>query len=440
MIQQFLNHIQRHNLCKTSDKILLAVSGGLDSMVMLQLFSQHNFNIGIAHCNFQLRGEESAGDEAHVKQTCKQLNIPCHTKVFNTKAIAQERKLSIQLAARELRYQYFQELIKQHGYTTIATAHHLNDVLETVILNLTRGTGIDGLTGIPVRTNNIIRPLLFASREWLRNYAVKNNITWREDSSNEKDDYQRNFIRHRVVPLLKEVNPSLEDTFRDTHDRIVMAQLLVRSQLKTISDFLISTNGTRITIDKRNVLELENAHAVLWELLKDYGFNYVQCKDLIQEHIPGKQFYSSKYRIIIDRNSFILEPRKESIPDALTIENTSDVLPRAGESLTFKTVDSNVFKLTKKLSVAQLDADKLVFPMTWRPWKPGDVLIPLGMKTSKKVSDLLIDAKVSLPDKEKITVIESAGEVVWVVGMRINEHYKVTEKTRRVFIIELNSV
>ncbi|MBT1702197.1 tRNA lysidine(34) synthetase TilS [Chryseosolibacter indicus] len=440
MIQQFLNHIQHHNLCKTSDKILLAVSGGLDSMVMLHLFHQQGFNIAVAHCNFQLRGEESAGDQEFASQVCSALNIPLFTKVFDTAAIASEKKQSIQVVARELRYAFFQQVLKENNFFAIATAHHLNDVLETVLLNITRGTGIDGLAGIPVKTQNIIRPMLFASRDNLKAYAKKNNLLWREDSSNQKDDYQRNFIRHHVVPLLKKVNPALEETFKDTHERIVSAQALAKKQLESIQNDIFLKSGNRIAIDKRKLSGVGSSEVVLWELLKDYGFNYTQCKDLATCETSGKRFWSADYRITVDRDSFLLDRHADAVKEEIIVNAQSTSVYRAGDTLVLKQIDFADFTLIKNAAIAQLDAEKVTFPLVWRPWKPGDALIPLGMENSKKISDLLIDSKIALPDKEKITVIESRGEIVWVVGMRIHDRFKVTGTTKRVLLLKVETI
>ncbi len=437
MTQQLLNHIKRYNLCKISDKILLAVSGGLDSMVMLNLFRHAGFSIAVAHCNFQLRGDESAGDENFIRTTCTNLGLPLHVQAFDTASIAKEEKQSIQVTARELRYDFFQNIVKQYQYDVIATAHHLDDVFETIIINLTRGTGIDGLIGIPVKTNNIIRPLLFASREDLLAYAKQEQLLWREDSSNEKDDYQRNFVRHQVIPLLKKLNPGFNETFKDTHKRVVAGHAMLKMQYDKVRDVIFRTTGNRTYINKQKLFDFAYPAEVLWELLKESGFNYTQCIDIVEVETAGKIFYSHAYQLSIDRSEYILEKRSFATSEIVFIEQGSEEAVRGNEKLKITIVTSEKFLLKKESAIAQLDFDKIEFPLSWRSWQPGDALIPLGMNASKKVSDVLIDAKVALPDKAQVTVLESAGQIIWIVGMRINNRFKVTETTGQVLILEL---
>jgi tRNA(Ile)-lysidine synthase len=438
VLEQFLNHIQRHSLCKTTDKILLAVSGGIDSMVMLHLFRCTSLQIGVVHCNFQLRGKDSTADEALVAGLCQQYGIPFHVTKFDTKKYGEDHSLSTQMAARALRYSYFESLLVEHQYDYLATAHHLNDVLETVLLNLVRGSGIEGLSGIPVKNNKIIRPLLFATREQILAYATENDVQWREDVSNDAEEYQRNFLRHQVIPRLKEINPNLHETFRNTSERLAGANALLKTYLQGVQREAFDLSHKQITITKKNILESTAPAVLLWELIKDRGFNFEQCQDMVKEHQPGKQFHSDKYVFTVDRQHFLILPREndKNIPSQyIQIEDT--IIENDKRFLDLTIVEKAAFRLNTLPSIAQVDVDKIKYPLVWRAWKAGDYFIPLGMRQSKKLSDFLIDLKLPSPQKEKITVIESDGTIIWVVGLRIHDHFKVTDGTKRVLTINL---
>jgi tRNA(Ile)-lysidine synthase len=436
MLQQFLNHIAATRLLKPTDKILLSVSGGIDSMVMLYLFKAAGFHAGVAHCNYQLRGGESDGDMKFVAEKTEACGFPFHVRKFDTSAYANSKGISVQMAARELRYDWFKELTQEHSYTVIATAHHLNDALETILLNLAKGTGLDGLTGIPVKQQKIIRPLLFASREQITEFAHQHGITWREDSSNVSDYYQRNLIRNQVIPLLKQINPNLEGTFVDTLFRINAAREFARLYLKDFSVRNIYYDGKHVLIKKEEIVNKPFGAVVLWELLKDLGFNFDQCIELAKVRQPGQTFHVERYDLVTDRNDFILT-RKSSRSSAPVIISKGDVYAEDGSTgLTFDIVNAHEFTMVKDENVALLDADKIAYPLTWRDWMDGDRFVPLGMTQNKKVSDFLVDEKVSLPEKGNVKVLESGGEIVWVVGRRIADGYKVTERTKRVMIIK----
>jgi tRNA(Ile)-lysidine synthase len=436
VVEQLLNHIHRHNLCKTTDKILLAVSGGIDSMVMLHLFREAGFQIGVAHCNFQLRGEDSMADEALVNQVCVENDIPFHAVRFDTLNHASSRGISTQMAARELRYEYFEELIQAQGYHYIATAHHLNDSLETTLLHFTRGTGIEGMTGIPLQQGRIIRPMLFATRAIIEDYAHQHRISWREDKSNFSDDYQRNLIRHTVVPRLRELNPNLEQTFRNTQERLHGADQLLKKFITHFREEAIRSSGTGWTIDIQKLRSQPSPQVLLWELVKEYGFNYEQCQRIISDHQPGKIFLSATYIITIDRNQFYVQRKDETSVSVFTIDSFTSGIQNESEALYFELVAKDKFQIQHHPERAQFDLEKMHYPLLWRPWKAGDSFIPLGMKHTKKLSDFLIDNKVPLPEKQQVTVLESGGTIVWVVGFRIHDHFKVTEQTRTVLTVD----
>jgi tRNA(Ile)-lysidine synthase len=433
VIQQLLNHIDQHNLCKTTDKILLAVSGGMDSMVMLDLFLKTRFTIGVVHCNFQLRGEDSELDEAFVRKTCGS-SIPCYSTKFETAGYAEKNKISIQMAARELRYNFFEHVRKSNEFDFVATAHQLNDSLETALLNFIRGTGLEGVGGISVKNETTIRPLLFATRQMLQDYAKANEIQWREDRSNQSNDYQRNFLRNNVVPLLKNVNPNLEETFSNTSERLKgaheISNLFVDELIRGFS------NSDGLDIRKDVILSVNSSAVILWEIIKRFGFNYQQAKEIVAEHQPGKSFHAQAHILTVDRESYLVRKRPiHAIPET-EIDLSEKEVSNGVKKITILEVSKHNFVLTTKTSIAQLDLNKIQFPLTWRLWKPGDSFVPYGMRQHKKLSDFFIDLKVALPEKDKITVVESNGTIVWVVGYRIHDDYKITDQTARILVLE----
>lgn len=440
MREQLSNHIALHGLFAPADRILLAVSGGMDSMVLLHLLHTSGYAVGVAHCNFQLRGGESDGDEALVHETCSAYGVPCYVKRFDTQSYASEQGLSIQMAARALRYDFFDLLREQHGYRWLATAHHANDSLETVLLNLVRGTGLDGLTGIPVRNGAIVRPLLFATRAAIAAYAQEHGIAWREDSSNSSDYYHRNLIRNQVLPLLRMINPNLDAGFPDSAERIAGARALAAGALDDLRDRLFTFQSDRIHINRTQLVNQPWPAVILWELLKQKGFTYEQCKVICQEHQTGCRFYTSTHELVTDREIYVVLPRTKDIPVSVHIDKETTTVRMPHVSLVLESLAVADFRLRRDAGIAQLDLDRLQFPLLWRVWQPGDSFIPLGMKHPKKISDFLIDLKMSLPDKEQVTVLVSGDEIVWVTGLRISDRFKVTADTRRVLVIRCASV
>jgi tRNA(Ile)-lysidine synthase len=430
VLQQFLNHIDTYSLCTKSTRILLAVSGGLDSIVMLHLFKEAGFTFGVAHCNFQLRGEESDGDEQFVHDLCRDLQIPFYTKRFDTDAYCQQHGLSVQMGARKLRYSWFNELLNDEQYEVLATAHHLNDSLETILLNWTKGSSLDGLLGIPVRNGNIIRPLLFATREALEVYATENILQWREDSSNATSDYQRNLIRHQIIPLLKSINPSLENTVQRGIKRMKGESELLGIYLTEWKRHFLTEHNQSLLLDKTGLEKHDNGAILLWKIIHHLGFSYETCVSIINSlgSQPGKRFIGEGYELNIDRNQLIVYPVKEE-SDGILIHADQNLATLGTWSITLALTNDLQFH-TNNPYQALLDADKLSYPLQWRYWKAGDTFFPLGMGHHKKVSDLLIDEKVSVADKSQVTVLESAGDIIWVVGHRIDNRYKITAKTR----------
>lgn len=435
----FLNHIAKKKLLVGEDKILLAISGGIDSMVMLHLFQECKFKFSVAHANFQLRDSESEGDENFVKDFCKKNSISFFTKKFETEQYGKTNHLSIQMAARELRYQWFHELLIEYQFDSIATAHHLNDSIETVLLNFVRGSGLEGLDGIASKNGKVIRPLLFATRKEIKNYADENKIEWREDRSNISDDYPRNFIRHRVYPLLKELNPSLERTFSESQEKITGAVELMETGIKQWRGEFEKKKDDQILLAKKGFEQVKNLESILWNLIKGFGFNFDQCRQIVfaLHGQSGKLFSTSQFELVVDRDHLIISKIKAQLEETLIELNQTEA-----------TLGNFKLQIEKKEKVsikddpfvAVLDIGKLKFPLKWRKWKSGDFFYPLGMTHKKKLSDFLIDQKISLADKETITVLESGNEIVWVVGQRIDERYKVVDSVTSTIICRLSTV
>lgn len=434
MLEQFLNHIRKHDLCQPDDTILLAVSGGVDSVVMLHLFKEAGFTIGVAHCNFQLRGKESDADEAFVRQLTQQLNIPFFSNRFDTDTFAWEKGISTQMAARELRYNWFNSLLTEYGYKHLATGHHFDDTLETILLNLTRGSSLEGLSGIPVRNGKVIRPLLFATRVEVEKFATDHDILWRTDQSNLTDDYQRNFIRHQIVPKLRELNPSLENTLHAGLEKLQSDIELVHTFVQDWKQQYLSENHERTVIEKKGFEELKHSAHLLWRVVRDKGFNVEQCVEIIRalHHQSGKQFLSVTHTLLVDRIQLIITPRLNKQEDVLISEYQQEV--QCGPWKFFLEQSSAGVEVKANPLLAFLDADKLKYPLRLRRWRPGDFFYPLGMDHKRKLSDFLIDKKLSRADKEAVIVLESNGDIVWVAGHRIDNRYKITPETRAALI------
>ena len=433
LIEKFIEFNADKRLASTKKKTLLAVSGGVDSVVMCDLYHAAKFPFAIAHCNFQLRGEESDGDEQLVKELAKKYGVDVYVQTFETKRYAEEKGISIQLAARELRYNWFEELRKKQNLNLIATAHHLNDNIETILFNLAKGTGIRGLRGIPVRHGNIIRPLLFAAREEIDLYQSEHQLVFREDSSNAEDKYTRNKIRHQIIPLLKEINPSLENAFAEKVELFTELETMYEKQVKKSSAQLFLARGNDIYIPLLKLKKTENASSVLFEYLKDFGFNSDQVDDMLVavDAEAGKQFLTSQARIIKDRRFFILTKLADNNFAVQFIQEGLTELKMGEKWLVINSATPEQIKPDK--SSAFIDRSKLEFPLLVRPWKAGDYFYPFGMKMKKKkLKKFFNDEKLPAHEREKVMVLESNKKLVWVVGHRIDERFKVTPNTKDV--------
>ena len=441
MLDQFLSFINKHNLIQPSQKVLLAVSGGMDSVVMCDLFSKAKINFVIAHCNFGLRGEESNEDEMFVKKLSIKYKVPFMVTTFQTADFAETEKISIQMAARILRYEWFEKIRREQNCNYIATAHHQNDVLETVLLNLTKGTGIAGLHGIRVKNGHIIRPLLFAEKETFFDYVVENQIIWREDSSNESNKYQRNLIRNEVVPLLKQINPNLENSMSHTVERIAAVEDIFEQEIEMLRKQITWADAQAVFVNYKAIQTLSQPVIKLSELLKPYHFSYQQSQDIFEafDKESGKTFLSPTHTLVKDRTELVITQKslQSFVSQVITIDNEELIIDNLkliiGKS--FEITEDFVVPTVRK--IACLDADKVRFPLQLRKWKEGDWFCPLGMNKKKLISDFLIDQKVPLNLKKEVYLLTSNGSIVWVMGMRIDDRFKVTDKTEKVILLKI---
>jgi tRNA(Ile)-lysidine synthase len=441
MLERLLAFLKENSLCTPGDKILLTVSGGVDSMVMLNLFHQSGFNCEIAHCNFGLRGEESDEDERFMIEMAARYDMPIHVKSFQTEEYALNNNISIQMAARDLRYEWFEDIRAQTACDFIATAHNKNDHTETFFINLLRGTGIRGLTGIPLVSGNIIRPLLWAERSEILNYSEEKHILFREDSSNAGLKYSRNKIRHILIPELEKIRPGIISVMDENISRLKATQEIYNSVLEEKRRELLQRDKEFIRISINSLMKLKPADVWLYELLSDYEFTFPIIKDIVRnfDSPPGRQFFSPSYRLVKDRDFLIIEALREASNKRVYIENidepVNDPLP-----LKFTLIeDSKHFNIPAYPDIACLDFDKISFPLILRRWESGDYFYPLGMENMKKVSDFFIDIKLSIPQKEKTWILTDGSDIIWVMGHRIDDRFKIDESTKRILKIEMGA-
>ena len=434
MLTKFQNHIEQNFAQLKDKKLLLAVSGGIDSMVLMHLFQQLNYDIKIAHCNFQLRGKESDADELFVKVKSEKLKVKSYFIRFDTENYSKENKLSIQLAARKLRYQWFQELLLENQLDYLVTAHHLDDNVETFLINFTRGTGLEGLTGIPAQNGNIIRPLLAFSRLEIENYALENEIQWREDSSNASDKYFRNKLRHDIVPILKELNTGFLDSFQNTLHHLQQAESLVNDASKLVYEKVVEEKESQLEIHLKPLLEFQNYKAYLYQWLKSYGFSaWNDIYDLVEAQ-SGKQIFSETHFLLKDREKLILSVRKSSNEEEIYVIKSLDDKVNIPLKLRFyKAV--NIFETHSNCIF--VDESKLKFPLTIRKWQEGDYFYPSGMSGKKKLSKYFKDEKYSLLNKENQWLLGSEDQIVWVVGKRADDRFTSKETTQNIIKIVL---
>ncbi len=429
MTQKFTAHINKNFPFLKDKKLLIAISGGLDSVVLYHLLATLNFDISLAHCNFNLRGKESDLDEEFVNNLSQKTSNQIFIKSFDTEKYSKENKLSTQIAARELRYTWFQELVEKHNFDYILTAHHADDNLETFLINLTRGTGLEGFTGIPKINGNIARPLLPFSREEILNYAKENKIEWREDASNASTKYIRNKIRHQVIPVLKEINPSLLSSFEKTLENLQESQQILEDRIDEVSLEIIDTKETITKINIAKIQQLSNPKAYLYQLLKNHSFTeWNDVYDLLSAQ-SGKQVFSKTHRLLKDRD-FLLLTRKEI--STKPQENIEIAENETKIKVPFKMIFEVVLqKSTENKQTIYVDKDLLKYPLIIRKWQNGEYLYPTKMQGKKKLSKFFKDDKFSLLEKENTWLLCNANnEIIWVINHRQDRRFSTKPSTQ----------
>ncbi|MGN6540847.1 MAG: tRNA lysidine(34) synthetase TilS [Ginsengibacter sp.] len=453
LLDQFITNIQQQYLFQKNDYLLLAVSGGADSVALCQLCFQAGFHFQIAHCNFQLRGEESERDEKFVEKLAEKYSTKVFVKGFDTKAYAEEKRISIQVAARELRYAWFEELLNNRELSTssrpfptwLLTAHHANDNIETLLMNFFKGTGIKGLQGILPKQGKIIRPLLFAKREEIELFNRENKLDFVEDSSNTSDKYTRNYFRHQLIPSVEKVFPKTEDNLIKNIARFSEIEILYQQSIDQHKKKLLEQKGNEIHIPVLKLLKSKPLKTIVYEIIKDFSFTSHQTDEVVNllKSESGKYISSISHKIIKNRNWLIIASVNTLQANHVLIHESDDKVDFELGALKLKmkhyeiNQTSNIKHQTSEMT-ATLDAANITFPLLLRKWKQGDYFYPLGMQKKKKLSRFFIDQKISVAEKEKIWLIESNKRIVWIIGKRIDDRFKITDKTKKILTIEFN--
>ena len=473
LLQQFQAYWKEHfhHITPANSHLALAVSGGIDSVVLTDLVYKAGFHFTIAHCNFKLRGEESERDEAFVRALAQQYNKPIFVQAFNTREYAAQHKISIQEAARKLRYDWFEELISKDDSwqmtndgeqmtvdrvtddnvkatavnyqlssvnSLVATAHHANDNIETLLINFFRGTGISGLHGILPRQKNLIRPLLFAKREEIKQYVSDNNLNWVEDSSNASDKYTRNFFRQHIIPAVKEIYTNAEDNLLQNIQRFTEVEILYNEAIGLHKKKLLETKGNEVHIPVLKLQKSGPLSTIIWEIIKDYHFTAPQAIEVkrLLDAENGKYVASSTHRIIKNRNWLIIAPLQTDVAAHILVEKEDKEIVYENGMLSFKKLLPANAHLSTSSTTATLDAAHIQYPLLLRKWKQGDYFYPLGMKKKKKLSKFFIDLKLSKTAKEKVWVLEMNKKIIWVIGYRIDDRFKITPATKNILVIQ----
>ena len=436
MVTAFKKHIEAHFPALADQKILIACSGGLDSIVLLHLLQKIGLTLGVAHCNFKLRGDHSDADLSFVEAIAGNLGVPVFTTVFDTKTYAKTQGISTQVAARELRYEWFYSTARANGYDRIATGHHADDDLETFFINLSRVTGLRGLTGITSNTEQLIRPLLPFSRAQIMQFAKKEGLFWREDSSNSTRDYLRNKLRLDVIPAFKGVNKTVLQNFKQTQQHLKKSQALLEDYITLVTKLVVSHTDAGYEIDSKQLQALPNTNTLLFELLYPYGFTDFKAIASILESEVGKKVLSKQYVLHKDRNHLVLTTREQVVDSRVYYIDAKQQSCTIPIKLNFTKVAQVGEHEPHSLYV---DAAKLTYPLKVRAWRLDDVFHPFGMKGKKKLTKFFKDEKLSLLSKNSVWVLESGDEIVWVIGLRPDDRYKVTSATKEVLKIQWNT-
>ncbi len=437
--KKFISYFKENNLSLNDKKYLLAVSGGVDSMVMLNLFLKFKLNFSVCTCNFNLRGIESEKDILHVEKFCKKRNISFFSKKFNTSEYSKKNKISIQMSCRNLRYSWFRSLIEKKDYDYIVTAHHNDDNIETILFNFIKTTGYKGMVGIPKSSNNILRPLLDIRKKEILLYAKNNEIDWRDDISNNDNKYIRNKIRNKLIPIISEINPSYDNSINKSFKRLEKLENFINYHIKKFVSQFVYENKKYVEVSKKFLNQNYDQSVIIYDFLGSYGFNYDQVSQIILaiNKKNNKKFFSEEYMLINDRKSFYIFKKTSFQKESKEIKSLEKVFIGSKRiSLTKYNIEN--FILNKNKNNAQLDYDKVSFPLVIRNFKNGEKFSPLGMSNNKKISSYLSDNKISIIDKINQFVVEdSSKSIIWLVGQQINDKFKVDSKTKNVLEFEI---
>lgn len=450
LLDDFKSYVEKEKLFQPEDVLLLAVSGGIDSAVLCELCRLSGYPFIIAHCNFNLRGKESEEDEIFVGQLANRYQVPILVKRFNTVAFAEQHKTSIQVAARELRYAWFNDIVNGNdlpGYPDnniipryIITAHHADDNIETVLMNFFKGTGITGMKGMLPKTGKLVRPLLFAPRARLHSFAAGHQLSYREDSSNLSDKYSRNYIRHQVLPLIEKIYPGAAENITANIERFRETAFLYHEAIGQYRKKLLQYRNNDIYIPVLKLSGIIPLHTVLYEITKQYGFTPGQTNEIVKllHSDSGKFIVSASHRILKNRNWLIISPITEAAQQIRVIEAGTDIIYFEDGFLSIKKKKRSpaFIKTAADAAVAMLDIKHIQFPLLLRKWQPGDYFYPLGMPKKKKLSRFFIDQKLSLADKERVWVLEMNKKIIWIINHRIDDRFKVTDNTREILEIQ----
>ncbi|MFT3903962.1 MAG: tRNA lysidine(34) synthetase TilS [Niabella sp.] len=438
LLQRFEEHIKQLDLFTKKDKLLLAVSGGLDSVVLCDLCAAVHYTFAIAHCNFQLRGEDSLRDENFVRDLAARYNVPFFVTHFDTKQYAEQHKLSTQEAARVLRYDWFEGLIKEQGFDYLLTAHHADDNVETVLMNLFRGTGIRGLAGMRDRNGHLVRPLLFSKRSELEAYLDEHQLTFVQDESNLHDDYTRNYFRNTLLPGISKVFPAVQDNLIGNIERMKEAEAILGQQLQQLKKKLLKQDGDSWRLPVLLSQKAVSPKTVLYEIVREYGFSSAQSAEVFSllDSGSGKFVLSATHRILRDRKHLIITPLPKVVETTTVINGAGEYACSFGK-LHIVEMDADKTPISDDAGIACVDAALIRYPLLLRRWKTGDYFYPLGMAKKKKVSRFLIDKKLSLADKEKVWVVEMDKKIIWLVGLRIDDRFKVRKNTKKILRLSI---
>ena len=437
-MKKVADYIARHQLINASNKIVVGFSGGADSVVLLHLLSKLGFACEAAHVNFRLRGKDSDEDAHFCRNFCELHSIPFHLLEIDTKTYARQHKLSVEMAAREIRYNWFNKLLESHHLDIVAVAHHKNDQAETILMNLIRGTGITGMKGMLPKNGKIIRPLLCMTRKEVENYIARQNLQFRTDVTNSDITIRRNLIRHNILPQIEAINPAFTDSIEDVSQRFAESGIIVEEYVRNWKKNNM-IDPDRVPIEK--LFQSPASLTILYGILSDFGFSPATVQEVYNAwpYRSGSRFYGSEYYVLADREFLLIEPVKKQEMET----NAREVYPENRVDSTFHFEALSIDELEsipKEAHIACLDMDKLNFPLRIRSWIEGDKFRPLGMKGFKKVSDFLIDAKISLAEKQNVKVLLSGDDIVWLIGFRIDDRFKITKKTKSILWIENTNV